>query len=59
MAEPIPFAVEPMALSDLDQVMMIEKVAFARPWPEKAYRYELTAKPHSTFLVVRPAPRFR
>jgi ribosomal-protein-alanine N-acetyltransferase len=57
MVDPIPFVVEPMALSDLDQVMAIEKVAFSRPWPEKAYRHELTATSHSIFLVVRPAAR--
>jgi ribosomal-protein-alanine N-acetyltransferase len=47
-----------MALVDLAQVVAIENASFSQPWPERAFRYELTAKKHGIFLVVRPAPRW-
>ncbi len=52
------FAVEPMTLADLDQVMQIERIAFPTPWSFRAYRYELTRNEHSVFLVVRKASNF-
>ncbi|MEJ2210859.1 MAG: ribosomal protein S18-alanine N-acetyltransferase [Anaerolineae bacterium] len=54
----LPYLVEPMALSDLEQVMAIERVSFSLSWSERAYRYEIVDNEHSTMLVVRPAPRF-
>ncbi len=51
------FLVEPMSLADIDQVMQIEGVSFSAPWSARAYRYEIVENPHSTMLVVRPAPR--
>lgn len=44
-----------MALDDIAAVMEIEKTAFPRPWPEKAYRYELTENPNAYFVVARLA----
>lgn len=44
-----------MALDDIPAVMEIEKTAFPRPWPEKAYRYELTENPNAYFVVARLA----
>ena len=44
-----------MALDDIPAVMEIEKAAFPRPWPEKAYRYELTQNPNAYFVVARLA----
>jgi ribosomal-protein-alanine N-acetyltransferase len=55
MPERLPYAVEPMALADVDQVMAIEKVAFSAPWSARAYRYEIVENDYSTMLVVRPA----
>jgi len=52
------YSVEPMKLSDLDQVMQIERLAFSAPWSERAYRYEVTQNEHSTMVVVRPALRY-
>ena len=49
------YTVEPMKLSDLDQVMRIERLVFSAPWSERAYRYEVTQNEHSTMVVVRPA----
>lgn len=57
MSGQIPYLVEPMTLSDLDQVMAIEQATFSLPWSKRAYRYELVENEHSTMLVVRPAPQ--
>lgn len=50
---PLPYVVEPMTLSDLAQVMAIERVAFSAPWSLRAYEYEITQNEYSTMLVVR------
>jgi ribosomal-protein-alanine N-acetyltransferase len=42
-----------MQVSDLAQVMSIEREAFSAPWPASAYRYELTQNDLSWYLVVR------
>jgi ribosomal-protein-alanine N-acetyltransferase len=57
MPDRLPYAVELMALADLDQVMAIEWVAFSAPWSMRAYRYEIAENENSTMLVVRPALR--
>ena len=38
----LPLAVEPMRPAHLPVVMDIEREAFSLPWPERAYRHELT-----------------
>jgi len=53
------FVVEPMVLSDVDQVMQIERVSFSAPWSARAYRYEITENIHSTMRVVRPRPQWQ
>jgi ribosomal-protein-alanine N-acetyltransferase len=55
MSGQIPYVVEPMALSDLDQVMDVERATFSLPWSKRAYRYEVVDNEHSTMVVVRPA----
>jgi ribosomal-protein-alanine N-acetyltransferase len=57
MSGQIPYIVEPMTLSDLDQVMAIEQATFPLPWSKRAYRYEIVENEHSTMLVVRRAPQ--
>lgn len=57
MPASVPYVVEPMALSDLDQVIAIEQASFSLPWSKRAYRYEIVENEHSAMLVVRPAPR--
>jgi ribosomal-protein-alanine N-acetyltransferase len=42
-----------MSLEDIPAVMDIEKASFPRPWPEKAYRYELSENPDAYFVVAR------
>lgn len=49
----LPYQIELMQLSDLDQVMEIEHAAFPAPWPASAYRYDLTQNDLSTYLVLR------
>lgn len=54
MLDQIPYVVAQMRLSDIAQVMEIEREAFTAPWPARAYRYEIAENNHSTMLVVRP-----
>jgi ribosomal-protein-alanine N-acetyltransferase len=58
MAGQAPYVVEPMVLSDLDQVMEIERMVFSAPWSRRAYQYEIAENEYSTMLVVRPRSRF-
>ena len=58
-ATALPYTVEPMQLSDLEQVIQIERLSFSAPWSERAYRFEITQNDHSTLLVVRPALAWR
>ena len=49
------FDVEPMAVSDLGDVMVIERLSFSSPWSERAYRFEIEQNENSVMLVARPA----
>jgi ribosomal-protein-alanine N-acetyltransferase len=49
----LPLGIDRMQVTDLEQVMQIERVAFPSPWPLSAYRYELTQNDLSTYLVLR------
>ena len=51
-----PYIVEPMSLDDVPQVMTIERESFPLPWPERAYRYELTQNQNSHYVVLRRVP---
>jgi ribosomal-protein-alanine N-acetyltransferase len=53
-----PYVIEPMVWDDVPQVMAIEREAFPLPWPERAYRYELSQNKNSHYVVLRlrPAP---
>jgi len=55
MPDRVPFVVEPMAVSDLGDVMTIERLSFSSPWSERAYRFEIEKNENSVMLVVRPA----
>ncbi len=37
----------PMNLSDLPKVEALDRDSFLTPWPQDAFRYELTSNPHS------------
>lgn len=45
--------VTPMSVDDIPPVMAIERTSFPRPWPERAYRYELSENPNAHFVVAR------
>lgn len=45
--------VEPMSLTDLPDVHRIERASFSVPWPDDAYRSELTGNRMAAYLVAR------
>ncbi|MES2210418.1 MAG: ribosomal protein S18-alanine N-acetyltransferase [Chloroflexota bacterium] len=45
--------IEPMSLADLPEVHRIEQASFSVPWPDDAYRTELTGNRLASYLVVR------
>jgi len=47
------FVVMPMRLSDVPNVLAIERASFPSPWPARAYRYEITRNEHSHYFVAR------
>ena len=55
MADQLLFVIEPMVVSDLGDVMVIERLSFSSPWSERAYRFEIEQNENSVMLVVRPA----
>ncbi len=50
----LPFIVRPMRVRDIPAVMVIERCSFPAPWPESAYRYELSRRADSYFYVLQP-----
>ena len=46
------FVAEPMCLSDVPEVLAIERVSFSSPWPPRAYRYELLRNGASHYFVL-------
>jgi ribosomal-protein-alanine N-acetyltransferase len=52
MGEPA-FALAPMTLDDLEQVMAIERASFRTPWSQGAFRYELTQNRVAHCTVLR------
>ena len=51
------FALAPMTLDDLDQVMAIERASFRTPWSQGAFRYELTQNRVAHCTVMRAGAR--
>jgi ribosomal-protein-alanine N-acetyltransferase len=51
-ASDIPFVVRPMQPIHLPGVMAIERVAFALPWPESAYRHEIAQNELAHYYVL-------
>jgi ribosomal-protein-alanine N-acetyltransferase len=49
-----PFVLRPMEEGDVPAVMAIERRSFPSPWPESAYRYELSFRSDSFFYVLQP-----
>ncbi|MBI2762622.1 MAG: ribosomal protein S18-alanine N-acetyltransferase [Chloroflexi bacterium] len=50
---PLRVRIEPMTLADLGQVHRIETASFSAPWPDEAYRSELTGNRLASYLVLR------
>lgn len=50
----LPVVIEPMQLAHLPSVMEIERESFTLPWPESAYRHELTKNDLAHYFVLRP-----
>jgi ribosomal-protein-alanine N-acetyltransferase len=42
-----PVLIRPMAVSDIEQVHIIDQLSFSLPWPASAYSYELNENPLS------------
>jgi ribosomal-protein-alanine N-acetyltransferase len=49
-----PLVVEPMQLAHVPAIMEIERESFSLPWPEEAYRHELTHNELAHYYVLRP-----
>jgi ribosomal-protein-alanine N-acetyltransferase len=47
------FIVEPMRLEHISAVSSIEKLSFPQPWPQNAYRREITENRMAHYVVVR------
>src|SRR5690349_19104495 len=47
------FVVEPMRLEHISAVSSIEKLSFPQPWPQNAYRREITENRMAHYVVVR------
>jgi len=45
--------VEPMRLSDLDEVLEIERYSFPTPWSREVYRYDLERNPRARFYCAK------
>jgi ribosomal-protein-alanine N-acetyltransferase len=50
---PLRLAIERMRLDDLAAVHRIERASFITPWPDDAYRSEITTNRLATYLVAR------
>jgi len=53
--------IRPMTLTDIPDVVAIDRLSFSMPWPERSYRYELTENAAARLLVaeVPASPRLR
>ncbi len=48
---PLRLLVEPMSIADLPAVHRIERASFSAPWPDDAYRNELSSNRLASYLV--------
>lgn len=51
--EAVLFAIQPMTVNDLDEVVSIEEVAYSAPWKRAMFEAELGGNPFSQSVVVR------
>ncbi len=52
-SDALPIRVEPMTVSDLGEVLQIERLAFPSPWSSRAYEYELRYNEMAHYFVAR------
>jgi ribosomal-protein-alanine N-acetyltransferase len=45
----------PMILEDIDQVVVLDKLAFPSPWTARTYRYEVLDNEHARMFALQPA----
>lgn len=50
----LPFIIVPMQLGHIPAIMEIERESFSLPWPESAYRHELTYNEFARYYVLGP-----
>ena len=43
---------DPMYLSDVPAVLVVERASFSSPWPARAYRYEIARNDRSRYFVL-------
>ncbi len=48
----LPVIVRRMTLDDIDEVTVLDRLAFPTPWPARTYRYEILNNDNSTMLVL-------
>lgn len=51
--QPLTLRIAPMSLDDLPEVHRIERASFSVPWPDDAYRSELTGNRLASYLAAR------
>src|SRR4051812_3884752 len=49
----MPYLIEPMTQTDVDEVSAVERECFATPWPSSAYRRELRTPESNRYIVAR------
>jgi ribosomal-protein-alanine N-acetyltransferase len=49
----MPYLIEPMTQTDVDEVSAVERECFATPWPTSAYRRELRTPESNRYIVAR------
>jgi ribosomal-protein-alanine N-acetyltransferase len=47
--------IRPMTARDIPQVLLLDKMGFSNPWPESAYRYEMTSNQSAVLTVLERA----
>ncbi len=49
----IPLRIEPMAVADIPEVIVVERASYTMAWPSKAYDYELKQNKLAHYYVLR------
>ena len=52
----LPYIVEPMTLTDVPAVVVLEKLVFTSPWSRYAFEHEIQHNPNACFLVLHEQP---